>query len=280
MNAIATRALVIFALLTASAAAAEYSDLYIIPGGGHSRGAFGTLWRSDVVLHNVQTVPITVEIAIVESGRSASTAPIAVTVDGQASVHLNPGETRTLSDVTGSLGRDISGALIVGADLPFALTSRAYAEVPAGRTLGQMIMPVAITGAADAVNAIAVLPSLGDSAGQRSNVGVFAAASQAPLTVEIAVLSASGATLGSRLVVVDEPGFVHRQVSLAQIIAPAASVTAVVRILEGDGIVVPYGSIIDNTTAEAVFVSGEAISARGAATRSMLARAVAIDEVR
>ncbi|MFP5245480.1 MAG: hypothetical protein ACLGH0_02210 [Thermoanaerobaculia bacterium] len=270
------RILIALAVFIASAAgAAEYSDLYIIPGAGHSHGAFGTLWRSDVVLHNIQTVPITVEIAMVESGRSPAAAPIAITVGGETALHLNPGETRTLSDVAGQLGRDIAGALIVGADLPFAVTSRTYAELPTGRTLGQTVTPVAISGSADAVNDVAVLPSLTSGEGQRSNVGVFVAASHAPLVVEIALLSPSGSALGSQLVVVDEPGFVHQQLSLAQIGAAAANSTAVVRILEGDGIIVPYASIIDNVSAEAVFVSGGPISSRGAASRSMLASVVA-----
>jgi hypothetical protein len=77
-------------------------------------------------------------------------------------------------------------------------------------------------------------------------------------------------------VVLDEPGFVHRQLSLAQMIEPATGVTAVVRILEGDGIAVPYASIIDNVSAEAVFVSGEAISVRSEATRTMLTRTVGL----
>lgn len=280
MNSIARSVLAILAFLTASVAgAAEYSDLYIIPGAGHSHGAFGTLWRSDVVLHNIQDVPITVEIAIVESGRPPAAEPIAVAAGGETALHLAPGETRMLADVAGHLGRDIAGALIIGADLPFAVTSRTYVELPAGRTLGQTVSPVAMTGAADAANELAVLPSLIHGGRQRSNVGVFVAASHAPLVVEVALLSPSGAALGSQLVVVDEPGFIHRQLSLAQIgVGPAGS-TAIVRILEGDGIVVSYASIIDSMSAEAAFVSGEAISSRGAASRSMLARAVAGGEV-
>lgn len=273
MNSIASRVLIVFVLFMASTAgAAEYSDLYIIPGAGHSHGAFGTLWRSDVVLHNIQAVPITVEIAIVESGRSPSAEPIAVSM-----IQLNPGETRVVSDAVGHLGRDIAGALIVGADMPFALTSRTYAELPAGRTLGQTVSPVAITGTADAVNEIAVLPSLAAGDRQRANIGAFVAASHAPVVVEITLLSASGAPYGSQVIVVDEPGFIHRQLSLAQIAEPMPNSTAVVRILEGDGIVVPYASIIDNVSAEAVFVSGEAISLRGSASRSMLANVVTVD---
>jgi hypothetical protein len=257
------RILILALFITSAASAAEYSDLYIIPVAGHTAGAFGTSWRSDVVLHNIQSESITVQIALVESGRVPSAVPIAI-----STLHLTPGETRTLSDVAGALERNITGALIVGADMPFAVTSRTWAELPAGRTLGQTVAPVGMTGAADAANAMAVLPSLTTDAQQRSNVGVFVAASHVPLIVEVAMLSAAGATLGSQLIVVEEPGFIHRQ------FAAAPSITAVVRILEGDGIVVPYASTIDNASAEALFVSGEPISLRGAATLAMLAKTV------
>jgi NADPH-dependent 2,4-dienoyl-CoA reductase/sulfur reductase-like enzyme len=49
---------------------------------------------------------------------------------------------------------------------------------------------------------------------------------------------------------------------------------SIVRILEGDGIAVPYASIVDNVSAEAVFVSGQPVAVRGTASRSMLASAV------
>jgi hypothetical protein len=270
MNAI----LAFACLFIASAAgAANYSDLYIIPVAGHARGAFGTAWRSDVVVHNIQQVPITVELALVESGRSPSTEPIAIAVGAETSLQLAPGETRLLSDVLGAQGRDVTGALIVGAGLPFALTSRTWAELPAGRTLGQMVTPVAIAGTSNTAMEVSILTGLNASERQRSNVGVFIAASHAPLVAEIALRSSSGAMLGSTLVVVEEAGFSHRQFSLAP---PAAGVTAVVRILEGGGIAVPYASMIDNLTTEAIFVSGEPIGARPAAARTMLGSPIAM----
>lgn len=274
MNRMGSRALFTLVLLVSAAtAAAEYSDLYVVPVAGHVRGAFGSSWRSDVVLHNIQAVPISVEMALVESGLAPSAAPLAVTAGGESTFLLMPGETRTFEDVAGNLGRDATGALIVGADLPFALTSRTWAELPARRTLGQSVVPVAIGGAADAINDAAVLPSLATQAGLRSNAGVFIAASDAPLIVEVVWRSEDGASAGSQLIVADEPGLMHRQLPIAR---PAATgpVTAVVRILEGDGIVVPYASTIENTSAEAFFVTGSPVAARAASSREMLVRAV------
>lgn len=273
MQRILNATLAFACLFIASAAgAADYSDLYVIPIAGHTQGAFDTAWRSDVVLHNIQQVPITVELALVESGRSPSTPPIAIAVGAETSLQLAPGETRVLSDVLGQQGRDLTGALIVGAGLPFSLTSRTWAELPTGRTLGQMVTPVAITATSTAAaDEVSILSGLPESNRQRSNIGVFLVASHAPLVVEIALVSPSGATLGSTLVVMDEPGFSHRQFPNT---APAAGVTARVRILEGDGIAVPYASTIDNLTAEAMFLSGQPIATRGAAARTTLAGVV------
>lgn len=224
---------VIISLFSAAAAiAAEYSDLYVIPIAGHAPGANGTAWRSDVVIHNPQTVPITVEMALVDSGLPAA-EPIAITFGGEASLQLAAGETRTLPDVLAEIGRDVTGTLIVGATLPVVLTSRTWAEVPGGRTLGQTVQPIAITASADALNDRAVLAGLAQGVRQRSNVGLFAAVSAVPFAAEIEIVSASGERKGAQLVRVDAEGFVHRQYSSAAIAGGVDGATAIVRVLKG-----------------------------------------------
>jgi hypothetical protein len=85
MKPIASRILVtlVFLVTASVAGAAEYSDLYIIPAAAHAHGAFGTEWRSDVVLHNIQAIPITVEFALVESGRGPAVEPIVVSAGAE-----------------------------------------------------------------------------------------------------------------------------------------------------------------------------------------------------
>lgn len=265
-------------IIASTASAAGYTDLYIVPAVGHAHGAHGTLWRSDLVLHNIQTVPIVVELALIESNQPAATAPIAIMVGGATTLHLNPGETRIVSDVVGNQGRDVAGSLIVGADLPFALTSRTYAESSSGKRLGQTVTPMAISAGSDAIEDASVLPGLTAGTAQRTNIGALLVASRAPLIAEIELVSASGTTLGSRLLVVQEPGFVHHQLSTADVADIDADASALIRIIEGDGVVAPYGSMIDNSTAEAIFVVGQPIAARGGAARAMLVRAVNASE--
>lgn len=252
--------IVAVSILFASAAfAAEYSDLYVIPIAGHAHGAHGTAWRSDVVLHNFQLVPITVEMALIEGNTAA---------DLGSPLQLFPGETRTLTDVLGDQGRDVIGAIVIGADLPFVVTSRTYNAT----TLGQTVRPIAIAGAADAVNEVAVLAGLSHNEHQRANVGLAIVASHVPFIAEIELVSAEGHRLGSQLVVLETEGFAHRQFSAASM--GTGGTSAVVRVIQGDGIVVPYASVIDNRSGNALFVSTEPATSAGSAARVMLDRMV------
>ncbi|HYC60925.1 MAG TPA: hypothetical protein VEK79_15285 [Thermoanaerobaculia bacterium] len=238
-------------LFASTAFAAEYSDLYVIPIAGHAHGAHGTEWRSDVVLHNFQLVPITVEMAFIEGTRTS---------DIGSPFQLFPGETRTITDVLGDHGRDVIGAIVIGGDKPFVVTSRTYN----GNTLGQTVRPIAIAGAADAVNEVAVLAGLSRDANQRANVGLVAIASHVPFIAEIELVSAEGAHLGSQLIMLEGEGFAHRQFRVT------GGASAVVRVLQGDGIIVPYASVIDNRSGEALFVSTEPAASAGANALLML----------
>ena len=250
--------IVAVSILFASATfAAEYSDLYVIPIAGHVHGAHGTEWRSDVVLHNYQLVPITVEMALIEGNTAA---------DLGSPLQLFAGETRTLTDVLGDEGRDVIGAIVIGASLPFVVTSRTYNAT----TLGQTVRPIAIAGAADAVNEVAVLAGLAHDEHQRANVGLAIVASHVPFIAEIELVSAEGDRLGSQLVALETEGFAHRQFS----VVGTSHASAIVRVLQGDGIIVPYASVIDNRTGEALFVSTEPATSAGAAARVILDKLV------
>ena len=49
--------------VAAVASAAQVTDFYVIPVAAHAPGANGTSWRTDVSIENIQTVPVTVDIA-------------------------------------------------------------------------------------------------------------------------------------------------------------------------------------------------------------------------
>jgi hypothetical protein len=251
-------------VIAVAARAADYADLYILPVAGHAQGANGTSWRSDVVLHNFQTTPITVEMVLIETGRSATAAPIAL-----ATTVVAAGETKVLADVLADEDRNVTGAMIIGADAPFVASSRTYAVLSGTRTLGQTVVPIGMAGdpAGDAV----VLAGLAVDASQRSNIGFFAAASHAPFVVEIELRTAAGTPAGTERIAVDAEGFIHHQS-----LAPIGAASALFRVVAGEGLVVPYGSVVDNRSAEAIFLPAPALtnggSAAAALTRSLLRR--------
>ncbi|MDX1582143.1 MAG: hypothetical protein R3338_00925, partial [Thermoanaerobaculia bacterium] len=118
-------------------AAGHYSDFYVIPVAGHVPGANDTFFRSDVAIQNFQDTPITVEMVLVESGLGISNNvfPVGdpVTVPASGSI--------LLEDVlNGYRGMDqVIGSIMIGADQPFAVVSRAFTNDEEGGTYGQSI---------------------------------------------------------------------------------------------------------------------------------------------
>jgi len=66
-----TRPLAVFVALMLYplvASANHYADFYVIPIAGHTAGVNGTVWMSDVSLHNFQNAPLNISVVFVQSG--------------------------------------------------------------------------------------------------------------------------------------------------------------------------------------------------------------------
>src|SRR6185295_6686501 len=120
--------LLLCSLIGSSAYADQYSDTYVIPVVGHTLGANGTMWMSDLSIRNFSNSPMDVQLVVIESGEDTTdnVFPL-VTDDLDGFVTVGANSTVMLKDIMdGYRGRSNNlGALIVGADRPFALTSRA-----------------------------------------------------------------------------------------------------------------------------------------------------------
>jgi hypothetical protein len=253
-----------FALLAPVAArAAHYADTYVIPVVGHVEGANGTMWMSDLAIRNFSNAPLTVELVVIESGSDTAdnVYPLMSTgVSGTITVPAN--NTVQLRDVmAGYRGMTNSiGALVVGANAPFALTSRAYSN---RAPLGQTVLPARdfldnSFGTADNAG-FAYIPGIVSNASARTNVGFVAGSggSAAQMVVEVMVRNAAGGIVGTRSFVIPAGRFQHMQVPVRSIAAGSFDIGSVdVRIAEGEGVVVPYASVIDNTTGEAAYIMG------------------------
>lgn len=237
--------------------AGHFGDFHVIPGAGNVPGVAGSRWQTDVVIHNFQTTPLTVEMGLVESGPGPADNFFPVLVDGAATFTVAPGATRNLANVLHEHRGHATamGALLIGGDQPFAVTSRIYNVDASGVAVGQTVP--AAQDFLSTTSQVAVIPGLTANANVRSNIGFVAAAgAAAPLVLELALTGATGARLGATTFTIAPGAISHIQLStLSLTTIPFDLATATIRILSGSGDVTGYASLIDNRTNHAMFVS-------------------------
>lgn len=266
-------------VIAPAAFANHYSDFYVIPVASHVAGANGTMWMSDIAIYNFGTTPLTAELVLIASGdgtNSNNIVPVNTSrVNG--SVTVPSGGSVLLSDVLG--GQDgqnmTSGAILIGANRPFAVTSRSYSMAPSGDTVGQTVLPVrdfldGTFGSIDLATAVAYIPGIIQNSRFRTNLGMVAAngsSSGATMGVTITLRNETGASVGSTVMSVAPGAAMHIQFSARSVSNATFDVgSADFRITQGTGSVVPYASVIDNNTADAVFVVGTFPTERNNAT--------------
>lgn len=255
-------------LVSLPASAGHYADLYVIPVASHTPGQNGTMWMSDLALQNFQSTPLDVQIIVIESGSGQqNVAPLMTAANANGFVTVPAGGSVMLKDVlSGHRGMtNTAGAILVGADKPFAVTSRTYSMNPLGHTVGQTVTPAAnfldnTLSPINAATAVAYVPGLVQNGDFRTNVGMVAAngsGSGGAMTIAVTLRGSSGAVLGTRTYSIGAGEVVQMQMSAREIAAANFDIgSAEFRIEAGSGSVVPYASIIDNRTADAVYVSG------------------------
>jgi hypothetical protein len=240
--------------------ASEFSDLYVIPVAGHVTGLNGNTWMSDVAIQNFQSTPLTVQIVVIESGEG-----MAENVTPGGSVTIPANGTRILRDVlNGHRSGDTIGAIMAGADRPFAISSRAYISNAAGATQGQSVTPLrnfldTSLAHADLSIATAYVAGLTSNSHYRTNLGFVAgSASPSGMTLEVTLRNASGVAIGTRTFTIPGNGFEHVQFSSSQLSNQSFDEgSATFRIVSGDGSVAPYASIIDNLSSGGFFIGSQ-----------------------
>jgi len=254
---------ILLTFVAAAASAAQFSDFYVIPVAAHAPGANGTTWRTDVAIQNFQTTPISVDMELVETGEGLTNNinPVGttVTVPAGASVLL-PDVLNNYRGLASS-----SGALLVGADKAFAITSRTYNLTPAG-TLGQTVS--ASGDVATGNDTPLYIPGLVQNAKFRTNLGLVMSATSQPLNVSVTVNG------GTKTFTVQPGVTTHVQFPVSAV-SPSNfdAAGAVVMITSGTGTVIAYGSVVDNGTGDASFISGGSAGTSAASPlRALLTR--------
>jgi hypothetical protein len=253
-------------LLSISAYGNHYADTYVIPIAGHIQGANGSMWRTDVVIRNFRSSALEVDFIVIESGLDTSNnvQPLTSdTVNGTVTIPAN--DTVLIEDIMKGHGAStgMTGALIVGADFPFAISSRTYNDTVA---LGQTVPATRdffANSFGDADNAaFAYIPGIVNNGVARTNVGFTAGAggSAAPMTVEILIRNDTGAEVGSQQITIPAGRFMHIQVPVGPMLQAGSSLdlgSVDFRIVAGEGVVVPYASVIHNASSVATFMLGQ-----------------------
>lgn len=244
--------------------AGEYSDLYVIPVAGHLTGANGSNWMSDVSIQNFQSTPLTVQLVVIESGEGLmdNVAPLETSIG--SSVTIPPNGTRILRDVlNGHRGMSQTiGAIMLGADRPFAVSSRSYTATASGATQGESVTALrdfldkSLAGS-NLDNASAYVAGLTSNGHYRTNLG-FVAGTTGGLVLEVTLRDAGGTLLGTRSFMVPGGGFEHVQFSAASLTNQSFDeASATFRIVSGDGTLAPYGSVVDNLSQAGYYIGAQ-----------------------
>lgn len=255
-------------LVPQSSFAAHYADFYVIPVAIDAPGVNGTNWMSDVAIYNFSSLPLTVSLTFIRTGENMPDNFETLDPDELGAV-IEPGDSVLIKDVVDQVGNRPNnlGAILIGGDRPFAVTSRTYSMNPTGDTVGQTVLPARdflenAVGDVTIPGATAYIPGLIQNSRFRTNLGFVAATTAGNgMTVGITLRDASGASVGSRNFFIGGEQFLHVQFSARSITNPTTQNfdigAADFVITQGDGAVVPYASVIDNVTADAVYVTGQ-----------------------
>jgi PKD repeat protein len=215
-----------------------------VPVVARSVGAAGTFWRSDVTLFNPNGVTANLALTF----RSPNGARM-------RNISIAPSSAVVIADVVTAMGdQSASGPLEIvwgGMAVP-VVTSRTYTTVANGGTFGQSIDPVPQFGWQQYVT------GLRSDVDFRTNVG-FVNGGDSAITVDAAVLSSSGAQIGSFELTLAGHAQVQYPISafVQGIDQNSIGACTLQATSTGASTLFAYGSVVDNHTGDPVFFAGK-----------------------
>lgn len=219
----------------------------LIPIAGRTAGAFGSQWRTDLVITNPEIDPVNVHIAFYESATKSSFTSKVVPANGTVVLE---DVIRTALATEGGMGMLRVSAGTTGA----RVVARAYVHNrgnPAGE-FGQGVPAVPV----DALSQDHVLSGIGAGSGRRTNAGV---ANPWPVEVDVVLTlhDRDGEILAQDARTVP-PLSVWQIDDVFASLGGAPVVEASLRVHASAG-VYPYASIVRNDSGDAVFVAGSGV---------------------
>jgi hypothetical protein len=226
---------------------------FVLPGVADlSNGAAN--WRTDLRVFNAGPDAQYVTMTLYPQTGSASSDPIS------RSVPINPGEVTILDNVVASrFGiTNMGGALHVDtlSDANLVVTGRTYNQVEGGGTYGQFIAAVTPADAVGKGGRTLNVLQVEDSTRYRTNLGI-AEVSGKPATVEVSVFlpDAKFAPKVQIPLAANE----YRQFRVLQQLGVGTAYNAriTIRVIDGDGRIAAYGSVIDMQTQDPTYVPAQ-----------------------
>jgi hypothetical protein len=222
---------------------------YVLPGVAHVNNVFAA-WRTDMDAFNSGSTPLQATLTFYrQDGGTPKTA----------TVMLNPGEVKRLDNVVQSTfaTTNAGGMIHVTTAIPSALvvTGRTYDQTPAG-TFGQFIQAVTAADAVGKLDRALHILQAEDSVRYRTNVGI-AEVTGKPVTVEVSVVLPDSKI--SRRATIDLPanGFFQANVIQGLGLSNVYNVRVSVKVVDGDGKITAYGSVVDMKTQDPTFVPAQ-----------------------
>jgi uncharacterized repeat protein (TIGR01451 family) len=240
-------------LVTGVPLAQTPAQSYVLPGVA-DLGTGGANWRSDLRIFNSGTAPQFVTMTLYPQTGSSSSNTIS------RSFTVNPGEVSVLDNVLAShFGvTNIGGAMHVDTltDANLVVTGRTYNQVDGGGTYGQFIAAVTPDdGIAKGGRTLNVL-QIEDSTRYRTNLGIAEVSGQ-PVTVEVSVFLPDAKVAPK--VTITLAANEYRQFRVLQQLGVGTAYNAriAIRVIDGDGKITAYGSVIDMQTQDPTYVPAQ-----------------------
>ncbi len=229
------------ALLPLTAGAATL----IVPVSGSASGANGSVWKTDLTLHN--TAARAIAANLVYHDQSGATANASSTIPARGTVALTDVVRATFNrpDTLGAIEIDLADA-----DAPhIAATSRVYNATGSGQ-FGQDVPAVNTSDAATSGDTV-VLAGLTSATDFRMNVGMYAVSNT---TIEWQLVHADGTVAAAKSM--DFAAGLQQQFSAATLFNTTLQDNDVVHANVASGNAIVYGSLVNQATGDPSFVDG------------------------
>ena len=211
----------------------------------------GATWRSDVRVFNSSTSPQTTTLTLYPTGNPSASVAQTVTIQ--------PGEVKALDDIVHSTFNltNAGGALHVttATVVPLVVTARTFNDTTAG-TLGQFLQAVTPADAVGNGERSLQLLQMEDSPRYRTNLGLTEVTGKAA-TAEVTVVLPDSKVAPK--VQIPLAAFEYRQFSIISSLGLGNVYNAriSVKVIDGQGKVTAYGSVIDQKTQDPTFVPAQ-----------------------